>query len=426
MPSKPKRQPPERNNKSSAANREEILAAVAESPVSARTVPEKKRSGAGEQKIDTQGSSTGGPPGNTTGQKIPHYRAPERRKLGLAVGVTITVLLLAVVAGYAVVQPRSNREENRQDQAAIDGAEEPQRVPRRIDGVLDDVEDANRHPVAIMIENQTAARPQAGLDKAQVIYEALAEGGITRFLAIYTFPDPADRIGPVRSARPYYVDWARGYDAMYVHIGGSPKAESRIAASQTFDLNQFFNSQYFFRDQALKVASEHTLFTSGKYMTLALIDKKAPSTGSFTPWSFKDDAPVSERPLEQRVTIDFSTFSYQVDYAYDRETNDYVRSQAEQPHVMRDGTQLRAKNVIIVTVKRRLEQPAEKGRLEMDTIGQGPAQIVRDGVIVAGTWKKQSLADPLLLLDSTGQEILLNRGQTWVEVVPPEQEVTVR
>ena len=118
-------------------------------------------------------------------------------------------------------------------------------VPRRIDGVLVQEDESNLYPTAIIIENLTAARPQSGLDKAQIVYEALAEGGITRFLAIYARGHTAEvpQIGPVRSARPYYIDWVEELGAMFVHIGGSPQALTEINKRDIFDLNQFFNSQ---------------------------------------------------------------------------------------------------------------------------------------------------------------------------------------
>jgi hypothetical protein len=160
---------------------------------------------------------------------------------------------------------------------------------------------------------------------------------------------------------------------------------------------------------------------------LALLDTDAPKTGSFDAWKFKADASASTRPASQHVTINFSTFSYKVDYEYDPVTNTYARAQAEQPHVDRAGEQIRVKNVAIVTVKRRLEQPADgSGRLEMDTVGEGPARVFLDGQEARGTWKKSSPQDQIKFYTSSDTEIELNAGNVWVEVVPPEQEVTVR
>ncbi len=350
--------------------------------------------------------------------------SPSRKKIVVILTVSGAVLLAIAVAGYYLLNPATP---GTNDGPVNDGGSADLRVARRIDGVLDDTDDQNKYPIGIMVENHTASRPQSGLDKANVVFEALAEGGITRFLAIYTLTDPVEEIGPVRSARPYYVDWARGYNAMYTHIGGSPKALERIATTNTLDLNQFFNSQYFYRDKSREVASEHTLYTNGRLMTLALLDKKIPASGSYEGWVFKAPSPPAERPSSQHLTINYSTFSYKVDYEYDPVENDYVRSQAEQPHVMRDGTPIRPKNVVVLTVKRRLEQPADgKGRLEMDTTGEGSARYFLDGQETKGTWKKASPSEQVRFFLADGSQLKLNAGQTWIEIVPPEQEVSVR
>lgn len=348
-----------------------------------------------------------------------------KKKLIIMLSAAGVLLIGAAVAGYVLLgsnAPAGNANTNGSANATADG-----QLPRRIDGVLDTVEHQNRYPLAVMIENQSQARPQSGLDQANVVYEALAEGGITRFMAIYTFTRVVDSIGPVRSARPYYVDWARGYNALYAHAGGSPKGLARIGSVGLPDLNQFFNSQYFFRDRSRKVASEHTLYTSSTLLSRALNDKKLPETGSYDAWTFKADAAASARPTSQHLTIDFSSFSYKVDYEYDPATNTYARSQAEQPHVMRDGAKIAPKNVVVIRVKRSLEDPKDShGRLTLDVVGSGSAAYYLDGREYKGTWKKTSAQDGLELLDENGDVFKLNAGQTWIEVVPPEQTVTVR
>lgn len=354
-------------------------------------------------------------------------QSSKRKKTALILSLIGVVLVGLAVAGYFYFGTSDTNDNNTVNVApAI--SDDSKLVPRRIDGVLDKPENQNKFPIAIMVENQIDSRPQSGLDKANIVYEALAEGGITRFLTLYTFAGPVKEIGPVRSARPYYVDWARSYDPLYAHIGGSPKSLSRISQTGIRDFNQFFNSQYFWRDKTREVAVEHTLFTSDYLMTIALLDKKLPTEGSYEPWKYKNDAPSSERPASQHITVNFSTFSYKVDYEYDPVTNEYARSLAEKPHVMRDGAQIRPKNVVVITVNRRLEQPVagNHGRLEMDTVGQGNAQFFYDGVLQKGIWKKGSPQEPLQLLTQDGVPVLLNAGQTWVEVVPPDQQVTVK
>lgn len=370
------------------------------------------------------------PPAKTQPGKEPKQedgKKGRKRTLVILLSVLGAVIVGAAIAGYFMFG-RTHDTNSSTNTVLVNTNAGLQLIARRIDGVLDSPQNQNKFPIAVMVENHTAARPQSGLTEANIVFEALAEGGITRFLAIYTLTGPVKEIGPVRSARPYYVDWARAYDALYVHIGGSPKALSRISQTGIRDFNQFFNSQYFWRDKSRDVASEHTLYTSDYKMTLALIDKKLPTTGDYEPWQYKQDAPLTERQSSQHITINFSTFSYKVDYEYDPVQNDYVRSVAEKPHVMRDGKQLRPKNVVVISVNRRLEQPSadNHGRLEMDTVGSGNAQFFFDGTVLKGTWKKDSPQGPLQLLRDDGTPVELNAGQTWVEVVPPDQQVTVK
>jgi len=347
-----------------------------------------------------------------------------RRKLTLIISGVGVALIASGIAGYLVFG--SGSKDDGQPSNGNANTNASNLVRRVIDGVLDTPEHENRYPVAVMVENHTQARPQSGLDRANIVYNALAEGGITRFLAVFTLTNPVEEIGPVRSARSYYVDWARGYDAMYVHAGGSPSGLSRITSVGLTDLNQFFNSQYFYRDRSRNVASEHTLYTTSTLLSRAIVDKKLPTDGSFEGWTYKSDAGEAERGTSQTITIDYSSFSYKVGYTYDPATNSYKRFQAEQPHVMRNGAALAPKNVVIIRVNRSLENSSDDhGRLAMTTTGSGPAQFFIDGKVSDGTWKKNSAQSELELLDAAGRPVKLNAGQTWVEVVPPELGVTV-
>lgn len=293
-------------------------------------------------------------------------------------------------------------------------------VARDIDGVVDTADKAKRYPVGVMIENLSTIRPQAGLEYANVIYEALVEGGITRFLAVYTLPEIVERIGPVRSARPYYLDLVKEYDALYAHVGGSPEAMAKIREFGLRDIDQFFNPQYYWRDLEV-TPREHTVFTASKFLIFALRDKNAPAESTFQPWTFKDDAELTDRPeAEQRITIEYSTFNYRVDWLYDRSENVYQRSHGDVPHTTTNGKRQSAKNVIVQYVKTSL---ADAGRLRMEMTGEGKAIVFRDGVAVTGTWRKADREARTTFFDDAGKELPLNAGQTWVEIVPTDRRV---
>lgn len=330
--------------------------------------------------------------------------------------VIAVAVVIAGIAGYIVF----GQTDTNKSTSSIATTSQDALTRRAIDGVYVPYDQATYFPVAIMVENLSIVRPQSGLTEAGVVYETLTEGGITRFLAIYAGQTPGE-IGPVRSARPYFIDWTLEYGALYVHAGGSPQSLADISTYNVFDLNQFYNSQYFWRKPDLPLASEHTLFTSGELMQYALRDEEASEVSSFRAWEFKDDAALSDRPEEEKmIIIDYSSLSYKVEYAYDRDTNTYVRSQGGQEHTDLNGAQIQPKNVVVQKV---ITRRVDDERLGMEVVGEGEAIIFHDGSAVVGTWSKESKEDRTLFYDVEGNEIAFNAGQTWVEVVPTDRNI---
>lgn len=301
--------------------------------------------------------------------------------------------------------------------------EEEGLVPRRLDGVLVDPVTANFWPVAVMIDNMTTARPHSGLAVAGVVYEALVEGGCTRLMAVYEASHRTAEIGPVRSARPYYLDWVKELDALYGHCGGSNEALGAIGTRGIKDIDQITGaSRFFWRDKSRY--APHNLFTSSKLLDHAVLDSGLKEEKpAYDSWKFKDDKSLEERPSEEKfVKIDFSSRSWLVEYSYDRENNQYLRSMGGGPHKDKiTGEQYTTKNVVVEYVSSRVTDA--KGRLHMDTIGEGKALVFRDGEAIEGTWKKGSREERTKFYDGDGKEIELNRGQTWIEIVPPERPV---
>jgi len=337
--------------------------------------------------------------------------------------IIIVISVVVVVAGglgYIIFgfDSNTNANTNTADTKVLKG----DLARRAIDGVFVPVDESNRYPVAIMIENLTVSRPQSNLSKANVVYEALAEGGITRFMAIYAGDTNIYEIGPIRSARPYYVDWAEEYKAMYMHSGGSQQSLADIRNSDNIvDLDQFFNSQYYWRDHDRPVAIEHTLYSEGKLIQFALRDKNVDNEGDYETWEFKEDAILADRPVEEKnITIDFSSFSYKVEYKYNKETNDYLRYQAGDVHKDKDDSEVRVKNILVQKVNTYL---VDAQRLGMDTVGDGEAIIFTDGEAVVGTWEKKSDDDRTYFYDAEGNEVKLNAGTIWVEVVPTDRDI---
>jgi len=289
-------------------------------------------------------------------------------------------------------------------------------------GIKTDKEKTERRPFAVMIENSVAARPQSGLDKADVVYEALAEGGITRMMAVYACSgDDANSIGPVRSARSYFVDWVEGWDAMYAHAGGSPDALALIEEDGVLDLQNFGDGTYFWRSRDR--VSPHNLYTS--YEGLKGFAEKLgyDLEGKYKELEFKDDLSQEERPESQEIVINFSSYLYRVGWVYDKESNLYQRylAQKEDKDLV-TGEQLKAKTIIIMRVKQNL-MDNKSNRLFMDTTGEGEALIFQDGQVIEATWEKKFKGERESFYDENGEEIALNRGQIWIEIVKPETKI---
>jgi hypothetical protein len=308
-------------------------------------------------------------------------------------------------------------------------------------------------PLGVMIENHTEARPQSGISFADVVYEAIAEGGITRFLTVFYCQD-ADVVGPVRSARTYFIDFLSEYGSfpLYAHVGGANSDGQADALGQleTYgwagvnDLNQFsIGFPVFLRDYdrlGRTVATEHTMYSSTtKLWDYAAKSRKITNVNpdgekwdkDFVPYTFKEDAALSTRPAAQTVSYDFwdGYGDFSVLWNYDKTTNSYLRTNGGKPHLDLDTKkQLTAKNVIVLFMKESRANDGYEGNLHMlyGTKGTGNAKVFMDGVETDAIWSKKSRTAHLYLKDKRGQDIELNRGKSWFSIVSPTTDVTVK
>ncbi len=299
-------------------------------------------------------------------------------------------------------------------------------------------------PLGVMIENHEDARPQSGLSSADVIYEAVAEGSITRFLSIFYCQD-VNPIGPVRSARTYFLDFVSEYGdyPLYTHVGGANTSGPADALSQIEDygwgsyndLSQFsIGFPTFWRDdsrQGHPVATEHTMYSTtaklwdiAKSRGLAQVDKKGQAWDTnFVPYTFKEDVVSSERGTAKSLHLEFwpAYKQYAVDWIYDKVNNIYNRNNAGVPHVDKDtGRQLNAKNIVILYMQERHANDGyeDNAHLLYQTKGTGKAVVYMDGKKIAATWRKTSRTSRTLLFDTNGNGIKFNRGVIWFEILP--------
>mgnify|MGYP001564361248 CR=1 FL=1 len=312
---------------------------------------------------------------------------------------------------------------------------------------------AKRRPLAVMIENHAEARPQSGLSDADVVYEAVAEGGITRFMGIfYCGAAEPVTIAPVRSARTYFLPWVLEYDALYNHVGGAgrcndttvderAKALCQIEEWGIKDMDQFgisFPTCYRNYDRLdHPVATEHTMvcFTDKLWKLAAErgwtnVDSKGVAWDkSFESWKFKDDFAIGERGASSSgsfVAWDGYEREYGVRWDYDPNVNMYKRSTGGAPQTdLENQQQLWAKVVVILLAKE--TGPVDNhAHLLYNNVGSGDGQIWQDGKVTKITWKKPQRTSRTKFYDAQGREVQLNRGQIWIEMLPIGTSITVK
>lgn len=279
------------------------------------------------------------------------------------------------------------------------------------------------YPVAVMVENHPDARPQSGLVKADIVYEALAEGGISRFMAVFVKGE-ADAIGPVRSARHYFAYLAAEYNATYIHIGASPQGYAALTAVGIPTLDETYGDPGFWRSQYRY--APHNAYTSSELIKSAM-DRGA--AGRITPgglagFTFRDGKTPVQGEAAEEVSLIYPA-RYQVEYVYSPEDKAYKRYMQGLPH--RDAQtdeHVTAQNVIVQYVDAWLIPGDDKGRLDMEQVGEGDALYFRDGVVTKGFWKKPSYGNHTEWYDLDWNPVQMNPGKVWVQMIPPAGTVT--
>lgn len=309
-----------------------------------------------------------------------------------------------------------------------------------------------RRPLAVMLENNEEARPQSGLSFADIVYESIAEGGISRFMAVFYCGISTGNvlIAPVRSARTYFLPWVLEYDALYNHVGGAgncnddtvderAKALCQIDQWRIKDMDQFgisFPTCYRNYDRLdHPVATEHTMVCqSDKLFKLASdrgwtnVDSKGVSWDKkFEPWKFKDDAKEADQGTVN--TISFVAWKgyekdYGVEWVYEKATNSYKRNNGGKPHKdLETDEQLTAKAIMIQFAKE-IGPVDDHMHLLYNNIGSGTGLLFEDGKAEKITWEKEDRASRTKFFDAKGKEIQLTRGQLWIHMLPTGTTVT--
>lgn len=271
-------------------------------------------------------------------------------------------------------------------------------------------------PLSIMVENSEGARPQSGLDKASIIYEALTEGGITRFLAIY-YDQETEEVGPVRSARPYFVSKSLEHQAIYIHVGGSDEATNFIKEENIDDINEFMDFQPFWRTSDRK--PPHNLYTS----TIKL-RKEANKLGYIEmlkkqEYQFETSRNEKLTGRETGSIVIPYNITYTVSYKYQPTSMKYLRFMNGEPHIdAKTKKQLAADNIIIQFAETKVID--QEGRLAIDFIGKGKGLLFLKGGSTEITWEKPDLRARTIFMYKEGNRIALTPGNVWIQIVPSD------
>lgn len=288
-------------------------------------------------------------------------------------------------------------------------------------------ENSKSRPIAVMINNNHQAWPHAGLNDAYIVYEIIAEGGISRMMAVFKDQDTA-KIGSVRSARPYYLDYALENDAIYVHFGWSEQAKNDISSLGVDNINGLTASSVFWRDTSLNKAYEHTAFTSmEKIKAYAKEQGYDRDTNKDLLLNYSvDEININKKEDAQKadkIYIKYSNFT-DTSYEYDANKKVYLRSMSNTPH--KDaitGEQYTAKNIIITPIKSYGYD--SKDRQKLENIGSGEGYYITNGYAVPITWEKSSRSSQTIYKYKNGKEIKVNDGNTYIQIQPEGQTLNI-
>jgi hypothetical protein len=305
----------------------------------------------------------------------------------------------------------------------------PVLVPAPLTGELVTERDAAQHPIAVMIDDAPAARPQSGFNAAAVVWQAPAEGGVPRYMMVFQESVPSD-VGPVRSARSYFISWAAEWNAVYGHVGGSPQAMATLRAKGggqlVYDADQFRWGGTYYRRISQRYAP-HNVYSDAKSLRKMATRVGAKNEPMEAAWRFGPDAPLAERPSGGIIRVAYPYNS--IEYRYDRASNTYLRGVSGQSKQIdpADGERVAPKNVVVMLMSfGPLNDGSNKHRLEAKVVGSGKAWIATNGQTIVGTWKKSSQAGPTRFYDADGKQVTLTVGQTFIQVMPLGSKVTIK
>ena len=307
--------------------------------------------------------------------------------------------------------------------------EEPEKPEEPAEPLKDDysLPFEGMRPLAVMIDNEgTRVLPQGGLDKAQIVYEVIVEGGLTRLMPVFWGTEP-EMIGPVRSARHYFLDFSMEYDAIYVHYGGSPQAGADIKKLKQDEIDGLYLGPDVFWDLTKDKGNWQDSYTSMEKLKKHAEKKKFHDTAEVKfPFTYNDSGSDIVPTGDNAAAVTLKYPSMTSKYEYDSASGVYKRFRYGKEHMERvSGKQMTAKNIIIEYVPNYDIKGDYAGRQDMDTTGSGSGYYITCGKAVKLKWSKESRSSQTKYTYENGDPLVLNRGQTWIQIMPVGAKVTI-
>ncbi len=339
------------------------------------------------------------------------------------ISLIITLAAVAVMLTACTSKPADNTEQNPPDVKPMDY--------NYLTGLpFNDGQDKSRRPVAVMINNAKIALPQYGLSSADIIYEAVTEGGITRLMALYSDINNIGRVGPVRSARTQFVQLMLPLNAIYVHIGSSTTADAMLNAYSYQDIDgMYLGSIAFSYDSELAKtkSSEHCWFTDKTLIEAGIKKVDIATKNNFYPaFDFvnaKDEKRIPDGPTANNISFEYSGYA-NVEFNYNRETGLYTKDAFGTPHMDRaTNTQLAFDNVFVLMANVGIEET--NGILPDFDYSEGTGYYFHGGKYEEITWKKGEPEYPLVLYSKNGDVLKVNTGKSYVGILDSNQKSTL-
>lgn len=337
--------------------------------------------------------------------------------------IVIGIIVFLLIGGYGTYYFINNHKANTPKEGNTNQTTQPKEEKKvKIVNL-----DSKTRPYAVMINNLGTARPlQSGLQDAYIIYEIIVEGGLTRYLALFSDAN-VERIGSIRSARHYFLDYALENDAIYVHHGQSPQAQSDFS-SLGIDRIAVDESKTGWRDKTLKVASEHTLFTNTEKLAKGIGSKRTERKNDFLLNYSIESLKLSTKENAKQansVSVEYSS-SITSSYEYDAENAVYKRSVNGKEH--KDyvtGKQYTFKNIIVYDIANNGIAGDTSGRQNISNIGSGTGYYISEGYAVPITWSKSSRSAATIYKYENGDELVVNDGNTFIQIQPKNKTLTI-